>query len=550
MLEHLSIKDLAVIEALSLELNSGFTAVSGETGAGKSIILNALNMVLGERCNADFVRYGSDKAEVTASFSINDDTRNWLQSHDLITDEDDCIIRRIIASNGRSKAYINDTPVPVKTLQGLGEKLVDIHGQHAHQSLLKINHQRELLDRFSQLSKPKSDVKNAYQIWHTSSKELEALKSNLQNKQERADYLEFQLNEFEDIAPQTNEFETLEAQHKELANAENILQTLHKATEQLNHEEQGLISQTQSLLYTLSQSSEQHPSLQSNAELIQNALIQFEEAEHDLRHALDRIEMNPEQLSEVEERLSELHQLARKHHIEPSALCEKQAELQSELDSLNTADADLVALEQRLQTEADTYHSAAKKLSEQRHKAAQVLSKRITQKLAELSLTGHFEVNIESDSSLFNQDGYDRVEFFVSTNPGQPAKPLAKVASGGELSRISLAIQVATAEVSQIPTLIFDEVDVGIGGATAEVVGHMLKDLGQYCQILTVTHQAQVAALGHQHLNVRKTQTDNNTTTEVCPLNAEERIEEIARMMGGIEMTQATLQRAKEMLAQ
>lgn len=550
MLEHLSIKDLAVIEALSLELNSGFTAVSGETGAGKSIILNALNMVLGERCNADFVRYGSDKAEVTASFSINDDTRNWLQSHDLITDEDDCIIRRIIASNGRSKAYINDTPVPVKTLQGLGEKLVDIHGQHAHQSLLKINHQRELLDRFSQLSKPKSDVKNAYQIWHTSSKELEALKSNLQNKQERADYLEFQLNEFEDIAPQTNEFETLEAQHKELANAENILQTLHKATEQLNHEEQGLISQTQSLLYTLSQSSEQHPSLQSNAELIQNALIQFEEAEHDLRHALDRIEMNPEQLSEVEERLSELHQLARKHHIEPSALCEKQAELQSELDSLNTADADLVALEQRLQTEADTYHSAAKKLSEQRHKAAQTLSKRITQKLAELSLTGHFEVNIESDSSLFNQDGYDRVEFFVSTNPGQPAKPLAKVASGGELSRISLAIQVATAEVSQIPTLIFDEVDVGIGGATAEVVGHMLKDLGQYCQILTVTHQAQVAALGHQHLNVRKTQTDNNTTTEVCPLNAEERIEEIARMMGGIEMTQATLQRAKEMLAQ
>ena len=554
MLTQLTIRNYAIVEALELDLRQGMTVVSGETGAGKSIMLDALGLTLGDRADSDAVRDGAERAEIIATFDLTSipDASQWLQSHDLDC-EDECILKRVITREGRSRSYINGQPSPLSLMRELGSYLIDIHGQHEHQRLLKKDHHRTLLDDYAGQSKQAAQVRQRYQQWHRLGRQLRELTEQSEEQSARVQLLSYQIEELDQLALEADELDALEQEQKTLAHAGEILAGGHQLLS-LTSDGEGdgenclsLLNHCQHLLSNLSQ---QTDALTPVADLLSSAQIQIEEAGTELRHYLDRVELNPERQQFVEERLSTLYEVARKHRIHPKELPAFHADLQRELNSLHRSDEELEQLSEQVEYARNRYQQQADKLSAARKRAAGRLSKAVDKQLHSLGMSAaHFEVALRPlEAEQQGLHGLEEVEFLISANKGQQARPLNKVASGGELSRISLAIQVITAQTSTTPTLIFDEVDVGIGGAIAEVVGRLLRELGARTQILCVTHQPQVASQGHQHLFVSKQATRNQTQTRIAQLSDEQRVHEVARILGGIDITERSIEHAREML--
>ena len=553
MLVHLSVHNYAIVEHLDLELQGGMSVITGETGAGKSIMLDALGLALGDRADSGVVRPGADKADILASFDLADipEARCWLSERDLDTDGP-CILRRVITSEGRSRAYINGSPCPQGDLKALGELLIDIHSQHEHQSLLKPDTHRRLLDEYAGASDLARQVQLAAQRWKQTRSELERLSSSSDEQRARHQLLSYQLEELENLSLGDNELEQLEQEHKTLSNAEQLLGTCRQVLELCSESDAGnVLSALTASLNRLGAFSNQPGALSEATNLLASAQIQVEEAVGELNRFIDHFDADPQRQQQLEDRLDSIYSLARKHRVQPGDLGQLQQRLLDELESLNADDEAVERLTDELAAYARHYQEKASELSQLRQAAASTLASAVEIEMQRLGMPGgRFNIQlIAQDSENLQPNGLEQIEFQVSANPGQPLKGLAKVASGGELSRISLAIQVITAQTSRVPTLVFDEVDVGIGGPTAEVVGQLLRRLGERGQVLTVTHLPQVAAQGHQHLFVHKQRGSEETRTAVATLDAEQRIEEVARMLGGLDLTDESLAHARKMLA-
>ncbi len=553
MLSQLTIKHYAIVEQLDLELQNGMTVITGETGAGKSIMLDALSLTLGDRADKEVIQPGQDKAEISASFIISDnpDAQDWLREQDYEAD-DSCILRRIVTAEGRSKAYINGHPVTLNELKQLGDMLVDIHSQHEHQSLLKTATHQRLLDDYCETRKLAAQVAEKAQAWRALNDELEELQSQAEEHNARFELQQYQLRELDELNLGDDEYPELEAEHQQLSHAETILNTLQSALDICRDNDsqnlQSAIAQVIGLLDDLPYRSKQ---VESAYELLNTAMIQLEEAGSELNHAADAMEINPGRLQEVDERLSAVHQLARKHRVKPDELAGFHQELKEQLGSVSSADEQLEKLQQQLDALAQEYQKLADSLSDKRKKGAKALSEAVNRQLHKLDMnTASFSVALQENSGpRLSGKGNESIEFLVSTNPGQSPKALIKIASGGELSRISLAIQVVTAQTSAIPSLIFDEVDVGIGGTVALSVGELLRQLGDKGQVLCVTHQAQVASQGHQHLYVSKAAGKSAISTRVEALTGEDKVTEIARMLGGNADNESSMAHARQMMA-
>ncbi|MFK3725760.1 DNA repair protein RecN [Pseudomonas monteilii] len=552
MLVHLSIHNYAIVEHLDLELARGMSVITGETGAGKSIMLDALGLALGDRADCGVVRPGADKADILATFDLVDipEAHAWLVERDLEQDGP-CILRRVITAEGRSRGYINGTPCPLGDLKALGELLIDIHSQHEHQSLLKTDTHRRLLDEYAGASELARQVQLAAQRWRQTRQELERLSNSSDEQRARHQLLSYQLEELENLNLGENELELLEQEHKNLTNAEALFGVCRQVIDQCSESDSGnVLSVLSACLSRLGNTGDGPKALGEAANLIASAQIQIEEAVGELNRFLDHFDADPMRLQALEERLDALYTLARKHRVQPSELPELQQRLIDELEGLNASDESVERLGEELAAYAKHYQLKAAELSGLRHQAAGQLANAVEQEIQRLGMPGgrfHIALTPLNGDDL-SPHGLESVELLVSANPGQPLKGLAKVASGGELSRISLAIQVITAQTSRIPTLVFDEVDVGIGGPTAEIVGQLLRRLGDRGQVLTVTHLPQVAAQGHHHLFVHKVRHSDTTHTAVASLGKRERVEEVARMLGGIDLTKESLAHARKMV--
>ncbi|ODS24370.1 DNA repair protein RecN [Candidatus Endobugula sertula] len=550
MLTHITINNFTLVEHLDLDLKRGMTAITGETGTGKSILLDALAMTLGERADADRVRYGAQRADITATFSLDDlpKAQEWLINNDL-NHADECLLKRTITTEGRSRSFINAQPATLQQVRALGELLIDIHSQHAHQSLLlKTTHQR-LLDEYAQHQPLLKEVSELYQKWQTLQKEFITLRDNAAEMQAKYQLLHYQVEELDQLNVEPGEIEQLEEEQILLTRAESILYSSQQLADTCNNDEHGLQQRLQQALRLLSDMETKGTSLRNAEQLLNHALIHIEEAYHEIRHQMDTTALNPERLQEVSERLSACYNTARKHHIRPEELIDKHKQLNNELSKMPSEHEHLSILEEKAEQAAAHFHKKASSLSKKRHKAAQKLTKAVNQQLSTLSMNNaNVQISLCTDIQSPTANGIDQIEFLISTNPGHPHKPLGKIASGGELSRISLAIQVATAQTSKVATLVFDEVDVGIGGSTADVVGQLLANLGSNSQVLCVTHLAQVASKAHQHWQVSKYSQSNQTASTITELNQQCKIEEIARMISGSELSKQSLAHARLML--
>lgn len=552
MLTHIHIRDFAIIEALDLELHAGMTALTGETGAGKSILLDAIGLVLGDKADSSMVRHGASKAEITLSVDITQtpSAREWLQKRELDNDEETCILRRVISAQGKSRAWINGSPANLTHLRELGEQMVDIHGQHEHQSLMKKDAQRQMLDAFAGNDALLAQTRAAFREWRKLDERVTLLAGQNQQYQERIDLLRFQAQELEALALQTGETGQLDEELNRLTNAEQLRATAAQGYGQLYDDEPSIYTMLGRLLHSLEAQIAIDSRLQTPLELLTSAQIQLQEAAAELRDYAESLDLDPERLQWVENRIADIRNLARKYRLEPDELPERLVTIKAELEQLGGDDYDLEALEKQLQAAADAYRKQAAQLNKARCKAARQLSEGVSHAMQELGMQGgQFEIKVTQETdAAFQASGLDKVEFTVSTNPGQPLKPLVKVASGGELSRISLAIQMIAAQKVTLPALIFDEVDTGIGGGIAEVVGKQLRTLGTNRQVLCVTHLPQVASQAHQQYKVTKIKDKQHTSTGIQYLTAEQRVEEIARMIGGMVITPATRALAEEML--
>ena len=552
MLTHIHIWNFAIVEALDIELESGLSVLTGETGAGKSILLDALGLALGDRADSSIIRHGENRAEISVTFDTSEATNAeaWLQEHELDS-EHECIIRRTVNEKGPSKAFINGKPATVQQLRELAEMLVDLHGQHEHQSLMKAEIQQQLLDDYASHSVLVKKVNASFKEWNKLNSEFNKLNSAKNEQDHRLDLLRYQVNELEALNLQVGESEKLDIEHKRLSNASQLLQTTEQTLYALEESDKSSVSQQLSYFTSeLQQLGKTDNKLNDIANLLDNAAIQVNEASSELRQYVDNLELDPQRLSYLDERISSIHNLARKHQINPDELPALLEDLHKELDSIENADGHLEQLQQDIANTSSIYQQAAKDLTKSRIKAAKTLSTKVSESMQELGMEGGiFEVALNAyESDSFHANGNEQIEFLVSSNPGQPPKSLSKVASGGEISRISLAIQVIAAESTRIPTLIFDEVDVGIGGRVAEIVGIKLKQLAAHRQVICVTHLAQVAALGEHHMQVSKQSDSATTISQINYLDKQQRVNELARMMGGIEITQQTLSHAEEML--
>ena len=550
MLAHLSVNNFAIVKSLQLELASGMTTITGETGAGKSIAIDALSLCLGGRAEASIVRQGESKTEVCATFILDNNVNatRWLEDNELL-DGKDCILRRIITKEGRSRAFINGSPVPLSQLKSLGQLLINIHGQHAHQQLMKNEYQLTMLDQYAGHTELLKKTRLAYQDWRQANNQLKQLKENSQQNLAQLQLLEYQIKELNELAIAEDEFSELEQEYKRLSNSGDLAINCQKAIELIYEgEEVNALSILQSASNTLIELAELDSSLSALPNMVAEAMIQLEEANSELRNYLDSIDVDPERMAFVEERYSRIMSLSRKHHVLPEELYQHHQDLLNQIAQLDCSDEKMAEYEQDVAAKYQVLVTRAEKLNKSRSRYAKELDKLISQSMHELSME-HAQFRIEVNSQEHPSPlGFDAVTFLVSTNPGQPLQPIAKVASGGELSRMSLAIQVITAQKVDTPSLIFDEVDVGISGPTAAVVGKMLRKLGESTQVLCVTHLPQVAGYGHNQMFVAKQTKAGKTETQMVKLDQEQRIAELARLLGGSEITPTTLANAKELL--
>jgi DNA repair protein RecN (Recombination protein N) len=551
MLTHLQIRDLAIVSSLELELFSGLTALTGETGAGKSILIDALGLALGERADNGMIRAGCERAEVTAVFDLagHTTTLDWLKS-EALDEEESCILRRSLSREGRSRAFINGRPVPLQQLQTLGNLLVEIHGQHAHQSLLKATHQRRLLDAYGGHLPLAEETAQQFRSYQTSRKQLDELSAAAADRASRLDLLRYQLNELSTLDVNADELERVDQEHRRLSHLDQLRSQCGEIVGGLDESEPSIRELLARYTEKLADMQALDEQLGEPREMLESALIQVDETLAHLHGYLSDMEIDPAALQQLEERLEAIHDAARKYRVSPAQLPVRLAEIERELNQLENADVELASLAQRVESQRADAFELAERLSRERGAAAVRLGNEISQAMQKLGMPGGiFAVALTPlAEEKVGPHGLERVEFQVSANPGMPLQPLNKVASGGELSRISLAIQVATIRYSSTPTLVFDEVDVGIGGGVAEIVGQMLRTLGASHQILCVTHLPQVAAQAMHHLQVTKASSKHETRTTIAHLQSGERIQEIARMLGGVKITDQTLAHAREMV--
>jgi DNA repair protein RecN (Recombination protein N) len=551
MLNEIQIRNLAIVSGMELELQDGLTALTGETGAGKSILIDALGLALGDRADNSMIRAGSDRAEVTAVFDLRGlpEASAWLRQQEL-DESDECILRRSLNQQGRSKAFINGRAVTLQQLQELGAYLVEIHGQHAHQSLLKSAHQRDLLDAYGGLLELARQVQRAYREFQVEKQRLDTLTATAEERASRLDLLSYQNNELKRLDISPDEWSQLEQEQRRLSHQEQLSDTCSVIISGLDEEQQALRSRLSNYVERLREAARLDEALSEPQQMLDGALIQVDETLASLRTYLNEMELDTAGLQQVEERLSAIHDIARKYRVNPEQLAEKQAEIEQELNQIQNSDSELAELTRTVDQRHADYQALAEELSTRRLAAAERLGTEITQAMRVLGMPGgEFSVSLHPLSlDQAGASGFEQIEFMVSANPGMPLLALSKVASGGELSRISLAIQVATIRCGSTPTLVFDEVDVGIGGGVAEIVGQMLRTLAGNRQILCVTHLPQVAAQAMHHFQVQKTTQQKMTWTAIAKLQEEERIQEIARMLGGVRITEQTLAHAKEMI--
>ncbi len=549
MLRSLSIRDFVIVDRLELEFESGFTVLTGETGAGKSILIDALATVLGERAESALVREGREKAEVSAEFSVArmPALTRYLDENDLAGDDGECVLRRVIETSGRSRAYVNGRPAAMQQLKDIGEHLLDIHGQHAHQSLLRAVTQRELVDGFAGAGALAAQVTQAYRAWQDIHRQLVALQTNAQALEAERDQLDWQAGELEALAWRTGEWDELQAEHKRLAHAASLIEAVQFGLDVLSEGEVTGLSAVASVLSRLQGMVDYDPKLREIIELLEPAQIQLQETVYGLRHYQQRLELDPQRLREVEARLDAVHGAARKFKLQIADIPDRLHAIKTRLAEL-AAGFDVDALREREAQAGKAYLEVASNLSAKRKTGAANLGKKVTASMQTLAMTGGtFEISLTplADGSAH---GLEQIEFLVAGHAGATPRPLAKVASGGELSRVSLAIQAVTSQVTAVPTLIFDEVDAGIGGRVAEIVGLMLKALGDKRQVMCVTHLPQVAAAGDHQWQVSKTASNGKAASAVTVLDAAARVEEIARMLGGVKITETTRRHAAEML--
>lgn len=553
MLCQLTVIDFAIVKRVDLEFRAGMTVLTGETGAGKSVLIDALSLAVGERATATNIRPGAERADVSAVFDIGalHEVTAWLLEHHLDDAEDECILRRTIALDGRSRAYINGRPVPVSTLRELGDRLVDIHGQHLHQSLLRGDTQRQLLDDFAEHRGLIQAVRAHHESWSVAKHELDSLSGPRGDREARLELLRYQANELEVLDLKDDEVESLSEEQRRLAHINELMTLGGTALERLDGDSgSAVVLNLQECLRDIGDMCRNNPDLEGVLSLLGEAMIQIGEAVTDLRNQVESFEPDPQRLQMVDERLSTTLDLARKHQVSAQSLPEVLHDLSTDIAMLSNSGTRIEDLKTVLQEELTGYRKAAASLHHSRQDAAVRLSKQVTSNLSLIGMSGcDFSAVIKTiDESHPRATGADKVEFEVSTNPGQPALALSRIASGGELSRISLALQLVTVEGTGVPSVIFDEVDTGIGGATAQVVGQQLRELGTRRQVLCVTHLAQVASQAHHHVQVAKQGSTSTVDARFETLNGEGRVEEVARMIGGVDITSQTLAYAKEML--
>ena len=554
MLTQLTINNFAIVRQLEIELAKGMSVITGETGAGKSIAIDALGLCLGQRIETSMVREGQERAEICATFFIEptNPAYQWLQAQELKDPDNpsDCILRRVINADGRSKAFINSTPVSASQLKEIGQYLIHINGQHASQLLLKNDYQLQLVDRFAHHNDLLAQMREDYRTWKNLQTQVKTFQQKVAENEAKKQLLQYQVEELDEFALRPNEYLELEEDQRRLSNSEQLTQLSQSALQLLSENETVSID---SMLYRATQYidelSELDPRYASVQTMLNDALIQVQEATSEVQHLASHIEQDPMLLQEIEQRLGQALQLARKHNVKPEELVEWHQKLKAELTAL----LDFSESEERLILEEkaafEKMQHTAKQLHESRCQAAEKLAQQVTDSIKGLAMeNAEFFIEVNSDLTKVAANGADNIVFTLRSNLGQQAQPLAKMASGGELSRISLAIQVLTSDQSAIPTLIFDEVDVGISGKTASIVGKLLRQLGDKCQVLCVTHLPQVACHGHQQFNVEKFTVDDKTETKMTALSQEERVPALARLLGSSEITELALANAQEML--
>jgi DNA repair protein RecN (Recombination protein N) len=549
MLKYLNIRDFVIVSKMELEFSSGFTALTGETGAGKSILIDALLLALGERGDATMVRNGCERAEITAEFDVSSmaNLQAWLLAQEMAGDEGVCMMRRLIDAGGRSRGFINGRSATLQQMREAGEQLLNIHGQHAHQTLLQSDEQRILLDGYGRLQESVAEVAVLYRDWQTLKNRRAALSENSQAAAAERELLSFQRSELESLAFNAADWETLQADYARLAHATSLLETAAFGIDILSESDTACLAQLNGLMARLRDGVAHDASLEEPLHLLESAQAELQEAVYSLRHYQQRLDVDPQQLVEKEQKIQSVMDMARKYRVMPERLNEVLEQVVVRLGELGS-DIDLAELARQEKAAKQRYLDSAQTLSRARQLAADKLSQQITVAMQTLAMQGGSFAAVLLPLPEGNAYGLEAVEFQVAANPGVPARSMAKVASGGELSRISLAIQVATSQIASVPTLIFDEVDSGIGGRVAEIVGLLLKQLGRDYQVLCVTHLPQVAAMADGQWQVSKTVEEGVTLSHIDVLSGEQRIEEIARMLGGVVITETTRRHAAEML--
>ena len=551
MITQLTINNFAIVDQLLVDFTTGMTAITGETGAGKSIAIDALGLCLGNRSDASAIRNGADRVDISASFVLDDTpaAHSWLTENQL-DEGNECILRRVINQDGRSKAFINGRAVPISQLKDLGQMLIQIHGQHEHQRLLRSDYQQILLNHYMNEPTLLSQMQQAYKQWKSADQAYQQYQASKQERDAHLQLLQYQLKELNEFSPIDGEYQLIDEEYKKLSNSEQLINLSQQSIMLLDEaDEYNVNNMLNSVKQSIHELVTLDPSLNDILTMLEEASIQIKEASYELRHYSESLELDPARVMQLEQRLSKQIALARKHHVSPEALPELHQSLLNEFKQINQQDEQGEQLQEEIKKYQQIALKLATKLHQKRLTVSKTLAKKVMAIMHELSMpNGQFSIDVVFDENRLSEDGADQVCFLVSTNAGQEAQPLAKVASGGELSRIALAIQVLTAQKMDTPALIFDEIDVGISGPTAAKVGQLLRQLGESTQVITVTHLPQVAGQANQHYFVSKQTTAKQTSTDMQKLDKNGRINELARLLGGDKITDATLANAKELL--